>query len=309
MEHLHGPHHFHARSAINDKLFDHRPVDQLMAIVKNDLRKFDQEGLIDEGVLIKTVKYCNEKLGIPIREVREIAIPVYDFKAKLPADFERLYYVCALNATNTLIHYNQSPFDNNFDADIVYDAHLDRESLGNAANYRVVIQKETNISVHNFGHWVHLDVGKGGDKYCHIGCPNLKHDRPFHRGRYTVELDGEHIHTPFRAGILFLVYIGMMKDANGNITFPFHPLITPFYEWSLKEKILSDAIFNSDIPNIGELFKLAQLERGKAWLEAFNFTTEKEYGGYVDLQRKKELKWYNEYFKYFQFPYWVNGSV
>ncbi len=40
-----------------------------------------------------------------------------------------------------------------------------------------------------------------------------------------------------------MMYLGMMKDDEGNITFPFHPLITPFYEWSLKEKILEDATF------------------------------------------------------------------
>ena len=90
-----------------------------------------------------------------------------------------------------------------------------------------------------------------------------------------------------------------MTDEDGNILYPFHPLITPFYEWSIKESILSDAIFNSDKPNIGELFKLAQNERGKAWIEAFNFTTDRSYNDYIDFQRKKETEWYNQWFRYF----------
>src|SRR5687768_2719716 len=125
---------------INNKIFEHRPVEELFAIVKNDFKKFDAEGLIDEGTLIKTAMWCNEKMGIPIREIREIAIPVVDFKAELPLDFEKLYYICGLKATNTHVTTNVNPFDNNVDQDIIYNAHLDRESLGCVDNYRVIVK-------------------------------------------------------------------------------------------------------------------------------------------------------------------------
>lgn len=280
---------------INNRVFEHRPVDELFAIVKNDLRKFDDEGLIDEGTLIKTVQYCNDKLGIPIREIREAAIPVYENKGELPADFEKLYYTCALQATNTLISPYINPFDNNFDSDKIYEAKLDRESLGCVDNYQVVIKKESQLVIHQYGTWIPLSVDSESSPYCHTDCPNKR--KP---GRYTVTIKDDHIETPFRAGELYIMYLGMMKDENGSITFPFHPLITPYYEWMLKEKILSDALFNSDAVNIAELYKLAQQERLKAWFDAFNFTTEKGYGEYIQLQRKKELNWYNQYFKYFQ---------
>ena len=91
-----------------------------------------------------------------------------------------------------------------------------------------------------------------------------------------------------------------MINEEGEVLYPFHPLVTPYYEWSLKEKILSDAIFNSDKANISELYKLAQQERVKSWLDAFNFTSEKPFGDYVKLQRKKELSFYNSYFKWFK---------
>ena len=38
----------------------------------------------------------------------------------------------------------------------------------------------------------------------------------------------------------------------------------------------------------------------RAWIDAFNFTTEKDYGDLISMQRKKELGWYNQYFKYLQ---------
>lgn len=281
---------------INEKVstFEHRPISELLNIVRNDFRQFDVEGLIDEGVLVKTVLYCNEKLGLPIREVREVAIPVSEFKATLPMDFEKLYYTCGLQATNTVITSQVNPFDNNVDQDIIYEAKLDRQSLGCVDNYQVTVNRLTNTTIHSYGTWVQLDV-TGPEKFCHIDCPNKKK-----KGKYTITLRDGYIETPFRAGTLYVMYIGMMKDKDGNITFPFHPMITPYYEWTIKEKILSDAIFNSDAANLAEKFKLAQQERVKAWIEAFNFTTEKGYGEYVAAQRKRELRWYSEYFRYFQ---------
>lgn len=280
---------------INNKTFDHRPINELMAIVKNDFRKFDDEGLIDNGTLVKTVMYCNEKMGLPIREIREIAIPVINFRAELPIDFEKLFYVCALKATNSIVSELTNPFDNNFDSDIIYDAHLDRESLGCVDNYQVIVKRQTQTTIHNYGTWVQLDVNDPTNRFCHIDCPNKRK-----KGQYTIEIKDGYIDTPFKGGMLYVMYVGMMKNEEGEITFPFHPLITPFYEWSVKEKILNDAIFNSDGIGLGELFKLAQQERGKAWLDAFNFTMERAYGEYVSSQRKKELGWYNQYFKYFQ---------
>lgn len=280
---------------INDKTFEHRPIEELMAIVKNDFRKFDAEGLIDEGTLIKTVMYCNDKLGIPIREVREVAIPVINFRAQLPLDFEKLYYTCALQATNTMVNTQTNPWDNNVDQDIVYDAKLDRESLGCVDNYQVIVKRQTNTTVHQFGSWIQLELDSESNKYCHIDCPNKRK-----KGRYSISIKDDHIETPFKAGTLYLMYIGMMKDQEGNITFPFHPMITPFYEWTIKEKILTDAIFNSDGNNLGELLKLADQKRKLAWLDAYNFTVDSSFGQFVNNQRKRELGWYNQYFKFFQ---------
>jgi hypothetical protein len=279
---------------INNRTFEHRPISELMAIVKNDFTKFDQEGLIDEGTLIKTVMYCNDKLGIPVREVREAAITVVDNKAQLPVDFEKLFYVAALQCSNTTTVSGRNPFDNNFDQTAIYDACVDRETLGCADNYQVVIKRETGPVRYNYNTWTQLGIIGSSDQL-HIDCPNKKK-----KGTYDVTIKDGYFYTPFRTGTLYIMYLGMMKDGEGNITFPFHPIITPYYEWMIKEKILSDAVFNSDAPNIGELLNRAERERVKAWIDAFNFTTDRGYGEYVNTQRKKELGWYNQWFKFFQ---------
>ncbi len=281
---------------INNKTFDHRPIGELMAIVKNDFSKFDNEGLIDEGRLIKTVMACNHRLGIGIREIREIAIVVNEFQAELPLDFEKLYYAAALEVSNSMVTSMRNPWDNSFDQDIIYEANLDRASLGCVDNYTVNVKRETQTTVHQHGSWIELNVDKStANDFCHIDSPNKKG-----RGRYTIEIKDGKLETPFRTGTIYIMYIGTMMDHEGNITFPFHPIITPYYEWSLKEKILTDAVFNSDMANLGPLLEKAERERVKAWMDAFNFTTQRSYGEYVDAKKKRELGWYHEHFKYLQ---------
>ncbi len=279
---------------VNGKLFEHRPISELMAIVRQDFRQLDDEGLIDEGTLIKVVMACNDRLGIPLREINEACIQVDEYKACLPKNFEKLYYAAAITATNSAMVKMANPFDNKFDQDVIYKAKLDRESLGCVENYSVTIVKPHSPVKVYMNAFTTLDVSKSSLIHCHASCPNARK-----KGQHTISIDTDHIHTEFRCGEIYIMYLGTMEDEDGNILFPFHPLITPYYEWSLKEKILMDAIFNSD-GNYGDKLKLAQLEKAKAWLDAFPITMDKGYGQYVDHQKKKELGWYNQWFKYFQ---------
>lgn len=279
---------------IPKKMFELRPIPELLAIVRRDFRQLDDEGMIDEGRLVKTIMACNDRLGIPIREIKQVCLQVSDFKAKLPLNFEKLYFVGAIRVSNTMVMDGRHPFDNSFDRDVLYEAELDRGALGNPDSYSVTILRKTQTTVHNVNTLVGLDVSPQSAGLCHISCPNLRK-----KGKYTVTIEDDTINTPFRSGELYIMYLGTMEDEEGNLLFPFHPLITPYYEWSIKEKVLMDAVFNSD-GNYGDKLKFAQAERVKAWLDAYNITTEKGYGEYVDLQRKKELGWYNQYFKFFQ---------
>lgn len=283
--------------SINGKTFDHRPVNELFAIVRGDLRRYDEQGLIDDGNLIKTVMYCNDKLGIPIREIKQVCIPIEDFKGELPLNFEKLYFVCALKATNTGVHTLRNPFDNSFDSDIIKEVDIDRGIMGNQQTVSIVIKRESKTFMHQQSMWIPLSLHASSSNLCHVSCPNLRKN-----GRYEIEIKDDIIHTPFRSGELYMMYLGIMEDEDGNVLFPFHPMITPYYEWVIKEKILMDALFNDDesFEKTQALLKIAQAERLKAFTDAWNITLEKGYGEYVEMQRKKELKYYNQYFKFLQ---------
>jgi hypothetical protein len=279
---------------VNNKTFEHRPINELMAIVRQDFRKLDDEGLIDEGNLIKVVMYCNDRLGVGIREVKQVCIPVEDYRARLPLNFEKLYFTAALKATGTTVTLGRDPFNNNFDRDVIYEADIARENFGGTDFYGVTIKRETHLTVHTCGEWIGIDVFPDSHGYCHPSCPNVKK-----KGKYSIRIEDGHIITPFRTGELYIMYVATMCDEDGNLLFPFHPMITPYYEWSIKEKVLLDGIFNSDLVD-ANLLALAQREKSKAWLDAYDMTTSKGFGEYVAMQRKKEMGWYNQYFKFFQ---------
>jgi hypothetical protein len=279
---------------VNGKTFELRPIKELLAIVKHDFRKFDDEGLIDEGSLIKTILYCNDRLGIPIREIKQICIPVVEYKAKLPLNFEKLYYTCALSVTNTMVNNLRNPFDNKVDSDVIYNARIDTSCQGCDTKCSIIVDRKTTQTVYNNQTWTPLSVQDAGAGFVHMDSPNKRY-----AGKYIVEIIDNEIVTPFRSGEIYVMYLATMEDEEGNMLFPFHPMITPYYEWMLKEKVIMDSIFNSDGGNI-DMLKLAQSERGKAWLDAYDMTTSKGYGEYVNNQRKKELGWYNQYFKFFQ---------
>ncbi len=177
---------------VNGKLFSHRPISELFSIVKNDLPKFDEEGLIDEGRMIKTVLHCNDRLGIQIREIRECAIPVDANKAPLPKDFERLYYVCALKATETHLSIGRNPFDNHFDSDIIHEAQLDRQSLGCVDDYHVTIKRMSEVTTHYHSDWIELGLNPGSERWCHGSCPNKRKN-----GKYSISITDDDIITPF----------------------------------------------------------------------------------------------------------------
>lgn len=281
--------------AINGKNLEHRRIDELMAIVRGDLWKLDSEGLIDEGRCVKTVMYCNEKLGLSIREVREVCLKVEGGKARLPLDFEKIWYARGLRDLRSIELEMRNPFDNGVDADVLYEAKIASGKIGPDTPVTVTIKRQTNVTVHEFQNWIELDVDTQSKKYCYGNSPLYRH-----RGKPCIRLnDDSTLDVPFEEGLVYVMYVANLKDEDGYLLFPFHPVITPWYEWCVKEKIIQDALFN-DEGNYAPLLQECKRERGLAWIDAYNACTDPRVGHHIQLQRKRELEFYNQYFKYFQ---------
>lgn len=264
---------------------------ELLASVKEDFRLYDDMGLIDESRIIKTVMWCNEKLGIPLHQIKETFIDVRDYKAILPSNFWKVRYVCALSTSSFNISTYRDPFNNTVTEEMKCEAKLDSYVEGCTTKCPPIIFKRiNNIEVKRYTTWTNLSLSRSSDKFVHKNCMNKG------GGKYTIDVEEEEITTPFREGELYMMYLSTMEDEEGNILVPFHPLITSWYEWCIKEKILQDLIFNSDA-NVAPLLKVAQGEKAKFWLDAWNFTMEPEYRELQRMQIQKEQNFYDNYFK------------
>lgn len=266
---------------------------ELLASVKEDLSSFDNMGLIDEGRVIKTVMWCNERLGIPIHQIREKFIKVRDYKADLPQNFWKVTFVCAIDETSFCLTGYRDPWNNTTTLEDRAKAEAEMCTYVEGCTTKcspLIIRRENNIEVFRYTHWTSLSLSKSSNMFADKMCFN----RP--GGKYTIDIDEEQITLPFREGELYMMYLSTMEDEDGNVLVPFHPLITNWYEWCVKEKILQDILFNSDA-DVANKLKLAQEEKGKNWLDAWNFQMEPEYRQLQQYQKQLEANYYNKYFK------------
>lgn len=265
-------------------------LDELMASVKEDFHSYDDMGLIDKARIIKTVMWCNEKLGIPIHRTVETFIKVRDFKAELPLNFWKVNYVCALETGSFNISGYRDPFNNTVTEQMKCEAEMCTYVEGCTTKCSpLIIKREKDIVVHRYSHWTELSLSKSSSQYIDKFCFN----KP--RGKYTIDIEEEEIILPFREGELYMMYTAIMEDEDGNILVPFHPLITNWYEWCVKEKILQDVIFNSDGDAINQL-KLAIQQKDLFYLDAWKFQMEPEYRQAQKWQAQKEANFYGKYF-------------
>jgi hypothetical protein len=266
---------------------------QLLASVKGDLPSFKDSGFIDEGNVTKTVMWCNEKLGLPIYKMKETVIPVRNYRAELPKGFQKVIYVAALKHNSFGIAQYRDPFDNFVDqtAECAFDVEQFTEGCVTKCN-RTIKRKKADGLWEYYTNWTELTLSPQSYIYTASNCVN-RHVA----GTYTIELDDEEIRTPFREGELYMMYYGMLEDEEGNVLVPFHPLLTTWYEWCVKEKILMDMAFNSDGDVVNKL-KLAQMEKSKAWLDALDYASEPSYKQQQEYQRRKEVDMWNKYFKW-----------
>ena len=280
---------------MNNKIIDYIPYSELMSLVKQELKSYDSQGYINDGDLIGKVMYCNEKLGIHINEVKQAIIPIEHNKGELPKDFHKVFYMSALSMTSTTVTNWTNPWDNNKDRVATYDADYQKGTFGCTDCVRVVYKKSGADITQSYYNWQELNLTS--NKYAYIGCPNLNNT-----SRNYVNIENGELQTGFRTGEVYMMYIANMTNEDGEIIVPFHPLITPWYVWTCVEQVITSMIFDTDedLNKLKMQKDLAVDEKSKAWITCYNYCNSKEFMQWQQDQKKKELSWYNRWFKIVQ---------
>lgn len=270
------------------------PLSRILASVREDLPSFDNQGFIQESRIIKKVMWCNEKLGIRLHDKKECIIPVKDYKAELPQDFWKVAFVCALSANSFGIKNLRDPFNNTVTEEMSKRAQAEQcacpVTIGCELVYpNKIIRRCTNDIVQTYTHWIPLKLSKLSDPHVHHLCFNKD-------GKYSIDISEEMIELPFREGEIYMMYFSNLISEDGEIQVPFHPLISEWYEWCIKEKIFQDILLDSDAgPAVVNRLKYATEQRIKSWQDAVGFVDNPYYKELKEIQRRKEVDFYNTY--------------
>ncbi len=281
-------------------MFEYRKFSELVASVKSDLSIFDDSGLIDEDNLIKVVHNCNERLGQRLHKSKQCTTKVINHKADLPED---LYKIELIFATHTTSHEN-FPFIGarqlNFNTEDPKT--LDRNTL-------VTINKQACLDECNNCFFVTATPQKSYQtQVTHFkplilsdtlldSCAEYSPSRKW-KGQYQVDLIEEKLETSFKEGEIYIKYLGKLEDEEGNLLYPFHPIINPYYEWSLKVKILEDMYMNSEADVIQKL-GYAKEEKINAYQQAYDYVMSPKVRQWENYKKKKDIEFFNKYIRIF----------
>jgi hypothetical protein len=123
-------------------------------------------------------------------------------------------------------------------------------------------------------------------------CPNLYSDNS-----NTAWIQDGFIHTNFNSGKLYINYQGMLEDDDGNLLVPDHDMISEYYEYALKQRILENLMMNDE--PVGQKLQLVEqrLRAARNYaLSIVNTPNFSEMKRVFDMNRKAQYaKYYNAF--------------
>jgi len=125
------------------------------------------------------------------------------------------------------------------------------------------------------------------------GCPNLYQNCP-----NTGWIQDGYLHTNFPDGKVYINYQGALEDDDGNLLIPNHDMITEYYEYAIKQRILENLIMNDE--PVGQKLQLveARLRTARNYaLSIVNTPNFSEMKRVWQMNRKAQYTKYYDMFK------------
>lgn len=278
-------------------------LDQLMASVESDLSTFADEGMINRGIAIKVIRKVNADLGLKINKERHAIVEVKHHKADLPADFQYLqlammsgmkqeYHTNAGEQLGNLTEEHDAPIQ------LPVTALCDPLAAGQQENscgghfYVTQLYKE-RIVEHRELRPVRLTTRTS--RLC--TAESLHHH---HRGtpEYEIDIEEGFITTSFEEGTLYLNYLSDMTDEKNNVLVLDHPLLTEYYEYSVKKHLLENWMLNTN-GDVAQKLVYIKNEMKEARMRALNFINTIEYSQIREFYQQNRLQFAKKYYRMF----------
>jgi hypothetical protein len=270
---------------------------QLMASVTQDLHLFDDSALIREDALLKIIHYCNDKLGVRLHESKQCLLKVENGMAELPSDFWKIEMIFATQVIDApqsmymvppnVVEYTTAP--ETVKQPIVNIRKIACKDF--CCNTMWAVKYQNTEPVRKIETIIPLSMSQRCKGQTTSYCPAS-------RGQFSIDLEDNIIKTSFKEGELFICYLGLLEDENGDPMIPFHALLNDYYEYSLKERILENIYLNSEADVLQKL-QYVTLKKKEAYLDAWQFSGTPEFRELDQFDKKRSQAFYNKWYKMF----------
>lgn len=265
-------------------------LNQLMASVESDMKKYADNGMIDRGDIIKVVRKVNEDIGLKIYREREAIIEICDFKGELPLDFMSLQMAVACTIEHAYI--GPSVFGTHtYETNIPVTPYSNATCLNECGGCFWVTQQFKDKVV-KYDKLTPLKLTKRAMNHASENCINFG----WNRSGYDVDIDEGQLITGFREGKIYISYLADLVDEEGNLLLLDHPLTTEYYEYSVKKQLLENFMMNNDA-DVSQKLLYIKNELREAKIRALNFVTTPEYDEIVGMYQNNRRSFYNKYHK------------
>jgi len=297
--------------------FRYRTFDQLMQEIAVDLSSYNAESVIEPAELIKVAQKCNYLLGLKINQVKETILDVDCGKAKLPADFEYLNVALLCNhytVVNPLVSNGiQSRDIVTFNADTSGSCECVTADTACATinpdpwfqnKVYSLCDNTVNVKVVQECKYERREFTSFEKLYMHpsVEVTAFCMNKQFRNcGNHGSIRDG-FIYTSAESCKIYINYLGAMEDAEGNLLVLDHPLINEYYEYALKERILTNLYINGE-PDIERRLQFVQNELRRVKREALSIAYMPDYKELVQVIEGRKLEMYHRYVEPFQRQY------
>lgn len=280
--------------------FKYIKLSQVMASVEEDLPRYSMAGLIDSSKYIKVIRACNQKLGLRIYDSKQVILNMNNGKAELPEDFYKVEMAFGINTNfiNTMLPFGpgatQVTTKPNFESDdLVASTTACLDEAGHC--YWMVKTKATQLQFKNT-EFVPLSLINNSFDCATEYSPNRSWGHLQKARGFEIDLNDNIIRTHLNGGCLFFSYLADMIDEDGEDIIPFDALLNPYYEWSIKVKILEDIMMNSE-DDVSNKLKYAKMEKNFSFQDAVNFTMTAEAKEWQRYEQKRSREFFNKYYQ------------
>lgn len=281
-------------------------LSDFMNSVKEDLHVYDDNNLISEDRVIKTILKCSEKLGERLHQSKQCKLIVKDYSAPIPDDLWKIENMLAsICTTSHPQHFEgifgvvQKMFTETCDT-IIPDENERIIYLGCpkkddcCREYNVTTSDRIDVQKHFTNHLRPLILSSSVDNLCTNYSP-CRH----WRGEYQADLQNDEFRFSFKEGEVYLSYLGNLVNEEGEILIPFHPMLNEYYELAVKEKILEDIFMNSEDISVQGKLQLVMQKKSGAYYDAYNFIQSPKANQIQKIRKKAQLEYYKKWFKQF----------